>query len=182
MKFQFNVQLNDNHYLDYNVFWMTRSPYGKKQFIPLRILPIVIFTIYASISLIGGGFSAENILALLPMAILFSLYEIFLVKFFILILKLQMKSLKKSGKMGYSPKSVIEFSDVGITETTDDGKIEHKYTALERVSIIDGKIIYIHINNVMSYMLPYECFESQTQYSEFITFIKTKCEKVDNYK
>ena len=64
MKFQFNVQLNDNHYLDYNVFWMTRSPYGKKQFRPLRILPIVIFTIYASISLIGGGFSAENILAL----------------------------------------------------------------------------------------------------------------------
>ena len=40
---------------------------------------------------------------------------------------------------------------------------------------------YIHVNNIMSYILPFSCFESKEQYNEFFEFIKTKCSNIDIY-
>ena len=96
-------------------------------------------------------------------------------------LKRQIKSLKKSGKMGYSPESVAEFYDDCFVETTPDNKVEHKYSAVERISIVDNKVVYVHINNVMAYILPFSCFKSEEQYGNFLTFIKTKCANIDVY-
>ena len=68
-----------------------------------------------------------------------------------------------------------------FVEMTPDNKTEHTYSAIERVSIVDDKVIYIHINNVMSYMLPFSCFESKGQYDDFFRFLKTKCANIDVY-
>ena len=65
MKFQFNVKFNDQDYLDYNTFWMIRSPYGKKQIKTFRITISVLFVIFISISLFSGGFSLESILGVI---------------------------------------------------------------------------------------------------------------------
>lgn len=83
--------------------------------------------------------------------------------------------------MGYWPESVIEFWEERFIETTPDNKTEQKYSAIERVSIVDNKMIYIHINSLMSYMLPLTCFESKEQYYNFIHFINAKCAHVDIY-
>ena len=83
--------------------------------------------------------------------------------------------------MGYSPESVLEFYDDCFVETMPDGKIEQKYSAIERVSIVDNKMIYIHVSNVMGYMLPMACFESIEQYAKFFDFIRTKCANIDVY-
>ena len=181
MKFQFNVKVNDQDYLDYNTFWMIRSPYGKKQIKTFRITIAVIFAIFISISLFSGGFSIESIIGIIPMLIVLSLTQIFLTRFFSWSLKVTVKNLKKSGKMGYSPESVIEFNEESFIETTPENKTEHKYSAIERISIIENKMIYIHINNVMSYMLPLSSFESKEQYDSFFEFIKTKCVNIDIY-
>ncbi len=181
MKFQFNVNVSDQDYLDYNSFWMIRSPYGKKQIKTFRIAIAVLFAIFISISLFSGGFTLESFLGVIPMVIVLFLAQIFLTKFFSWSLKIQIKALKKSGKMGYSPDSVIEFSQDSLIETTPDNKTEHKYSAIERVSIVDNKMIYIHVNNVMSYILPLTSFESKEQYDDFLDFIKTKCENIDIY-
>ena len=113
------------------------------------------------------------------MVIVLFLAQIFLTKFFSWSLKGQIKTLKKSGKMGYSPDSVMGFSEDSFIETTPDNKTEHKYSAIERVSIVDNKMTYIHVNNVMSYMLPLSCFESKEQCDDFFNFIKTKCANID---
>ena len=181
MNFRFNVNLNDNDYLDYNTFWMLRSPYGKKQIKTIRIIVAVVFAVIVFISLFGGKFTVDSFLRIIPDFIVFFLVQIFLPKFFLWSLKAQMKSLKKSGKMGYSPKSVVEFSENGFIETAPDNKTEHKYSAIERVSIVDNKVIYIHVNNVMSYMLPISCFDSKEQYDDFVDFIKKKCTNIDIY-
>ena len=181
MKFQFNVNVNDQDYLDYNTFWMIRSPYGKKQIKIFRITITVLFAIFMLISLLSGGFSLESILGVIPIIIVLSLVQIFLTKFFSWSLKGQIKVLKKSGKMGYSPEAVIEFYEESFVETTPENKTEHKYSAIERISVVDNKMIYIHVNNVMSYMLPLSSFESKEQYDSFFEFIKTKCAKIDIY-
>ncbi|MBR7122530.1 MAG: YcxB family protein [Oscillospiraceae bacterium] len=181
MKFQFNVKFNDQDYLDYNTFWMIRSPYGKKQIKTFRITISVLFVIFISISLFSGGFSLESILGVIPMLIILSFAQIFLTRFFSWSLKGQIKTLKKSGKMGYSPESIIEFYEDSFVETTPENKTEHKYSAIERISVVDNKMIYIHVNNVMSYMLPLSSFESKEQYDSFFEFIKTKCANIDIY-
>ena len=181
MKFQFNVNVNDQDYLDYNTFWMIRSPYGKKQIKIFRITITVLFAIFMLISLLSGGFSLESVLGVIPIIIVLSLVQIFLTKFFSWSLKGQIKVLKKSGKMGYSPEAVIEFYEESFVETTPENKTEHKYSAIERISVVDNKMIYIHVNNVMSYMLPLSSFESKEQYNSFFEFIKTKCAIIDIY-
>ena len=89
--------------------------------------------------------------------------------------------LKKSGKMGYSPNAVMEFYDEIFVETTPENRTEQSYSAVERVSVVEDRTIYIHINNVMAYILPVTAFESKEQYDSFLSFIRTKCAIVDVY-
>ena len=181
MKFQFNVNTNDQDYLDYNKFWMLRSHYGKKQMTAYRISFAIIIGVYILFSLYGGNFTLDSFIGIIPMAILLIIFELLLSPLFVLFLKCYLKSLKKKGKMGYSPSSVIEFYEDVFIETTPDNKTERKYSAIERVSIVDNKVVYIHVNNIMSYILPFYCFESSEQYNEFFEFIKTKCSNIDIY-
>ena len=181
MKFQFNVNTTDKDYFDYNKFWMLRSHYGKKQMMGFRIVIAVIFGVYIFISLYGGNFTVDSFISVIPMAILLIIFELLFSSLFVFFLKGHLKSLKKKGKMGYSPSSVIEFHEDVFIETTPDNKTEQKYSAIERVSVVDNKVFYIHVNNIMSYILPFSCFESNEQYNEFFEFIKTKCSNIDVY-
>ena len=182
MKFQFNIKTTDQDYFDYNTFWMLRSYYGKKQMTAFRIIIAVIIGVYILLLLYSGNFSLNSFIRTIPMAILLILFEFLLSPtFFVLFIRSYLKSLKKKGKMGYSPSSVMEFYEDVFIETTPDNKTEQKYSAIERVSIVDNKVVYIHVNNIMSYMLPLSCFESNEQYNEFFEFIKTKCSNIDIY-
>lgn len=181
MKFQFNINTNDQDYLDYNKFQMLRSHYGKKQMTTFRVAFAVIVGVYILVLLYGGNFSFDSFIEIIPMATVLIIFELFLSPLFVLFLRCHLNSLKKKGKMGYSPLSVIEFYEDVFIETTPENKTEQKYTAIERVSVVDNKVVYIHVNNIMSYILPFSCFESKEQYNEFFEFIKTKCSNIDIY-
>lgn len=146
-----------------------------------RIVIAAIFGAYILISLFGGGFTLDSFIATMPMIILLILFELLFSPLYVFFLKCHLKSLKKKGKMGYSPYSVIEFYEDAFIETTPNNKTEQKYSAVERISIVDNEKIYIHVNNVMSYILPLSCFKSKEQYDAFLEFIKTKCANIDTY-
>ena len=146
-----------------------------------RIAIAVVFGVYIFISLYGGNFTADSFISVIPMAILLIIFELLFSSLFVFFLKGHLKSLKKKGKMGYSPSSVIEFCDDSFVETTPDNKTEQRYSSIERISIVDNKMIYIHVNNIMAYILPLSCFETKEQYDEFFDFIKTKCANIDIY-
>ena len=181
MKFQFNIKVNDQDYLDYNIFWRSRSHYGKKQMMIFRIFFVVLFAVSIAVSLSSDGFSKESFLGVIPSLLVLILVQVFLTRFFSWMLKGHIKSLKKSGKMGYSPESVMEFYEDSFVETTPENKTEQKYSAVERISVVDNKIIYIHVNNIMAYILPLSCFETKEQYESFLDFMKTKCANIDVY-
>ena len=179
--FRFNVNLTEQDYIDYNVFHLLKSPYGMKQVIPLRIGIALIMLVGVFITMALGSFTLGSFIQSIPLIVLLFVFEIGFNKFIKWCIKDNIKRLKKAGKMAYTPKSVTEFFDDRFTETTDDNKTEHKYSAVERVSVIKGKIVYIHVNNIMSYLLPVSAFESEKQLDEFIKFIKTKNSNVDYY-
>lgn len=181
MYFNFNVNLTDKDYLDYNTFWMIKSPYGKKQMLKIRILITVCIAIFALGFLLGEKNAVNIWIGVIPYFLLLGLFQLLLNPTMVWILRGNIKSLKKQGKMGYSPNSEMEFFDDGFTETTPQNKTEQKYASIERISVVKGKIIYIHVNNVMSYLLPVSCFDSKEQYDAFLNLIKTKCSIVDIY-
>ena len=181
MIFKFNVELSDKDYLDYNIFWTLKSPYGKKQMMQYRIILTVFFVVISFVFLCGGRFSIDSFIGIVPYWIVFVLIQLGLNAFFKWVLKGQVKSLKKSGKMGYTPSSTVEFYDDHFIEISAENKIEQKYTAVERISVVGDKVVYIHVNNVMSYILPFDCFESEAQRNDFLEFIKSKCENVKIY-
>ena len=181
MRFQLNIRLNDKDYLDYNIFWMLKSPYGKKEMLKTRIMIAFFCGAIALIFLFRGEFSSAALLGMIPCAVLCIVLELLWNTFFVWALKSHIKSIKGKGKMGYSPVAEMEFYDDRLIETTPENKTEQKYSAVERVSVIADKVIYIHVNNVMSYILPRECFASKEQYAEFLGFIRTKCSRIDMY-
>ena len=106
MKFQFNVKLTDKDYLDYNMFWMIKSPYGKKQILTFRITMAAILGFFIFITLYGGGFSAESFIGVIPMTAVLLVFEIFFTRFFKWTFKMQIKSAKRR-KICLVPKRLL---------------------------------------------------------------------------
>lgn len=178
--FKFNVNLTDNDYLEYNKFWNFRSHYGKHQLIFMRVILAVVIGIFVLVSFIQKGFSTSTLVSVIPLLILLTLLEIFLKKYITFTLKSQLNSLKKKGKEAYSPVSTLEFYDDYLVEITENNKTEQKYSSIERVSLINGTV-YLHVNNMMAYIIPISSFENKMHYDRFVEFIKTKISIIDNY-
>ena len=74
MRFLFNVNLSDQDYFDYNVFWAIKSPYGKKQMISFRVILTALFVVFILLSLYGGEFSDGSFLGVIPYVIVLILF------------------------------------------------------------------------------------------------------------
>ena len=181
MRFRFNVTMDDKAYLEYNKFMLSKSYYGKKSANSLRITILLIMVIYLAVSLIISGFTLESFLSTVPLLACLTVLLFAVTLLLSLSVKFALKHQKTTGKMAYSPESVIEFYDEAFVEITPENKTENKYIAIEKIRVIENKNIYIHINNVMSYVLPVSCFESIEQYNEFLEFLATKCATIDRY-
>lgn len=82
MNYRFNVTITDQDYLDYNTFWMLRSPYGKKQMKSFRIVITVFWVIASLVTLFMDGFSIVSVFGLIPFVIVFFLFKSFCLYFF----------------------------------------------------------------------------------------------------
>ena len=181
MKFKFNITLTEQDYIEYNIFWMTKSPYGKRTMLLTRLTMIVISLLIAINVLISGEFSGYAIIEAAVYILLLGMLQLALNPFLASTTKMHLKSLKRKGKMAYSPTSEIEFCDEKFIETTPENKSEYAYSAVERISIIRGRKIYIHLNNTSAYLMPMSSFASKEQFVEFMSFIRTKCQRIDVY-
>lgn len=198
MNYKLNVELTDKDYLDYNMFAMKTAPHLKKQIILTRVLICVIYavgfiflSIYiptCAISELGVSIASVSVVVILLALVLFVitvafvLSQVFLMSEQRAILKWSMRSRRKQGKAIYTPNSTLEFLDETFIETDADTKTEVKYSSVETVRIVENKVIYIHLNSVLAFIMPISSFESKEQYDGFVEFIKTKCAVVETYK
>ncbi len=180
MKFQ--VHLNDNDYFEFNKFHQLQSHYGASVIKKTRILLTVLFGILILFSFWSNGFTEDGFLNAGIYLVLLIIFQVFLKKFFLETIKANIKHLKKQGKLAYSEYSEIEFLEKSFTETTPTNKTEQSYASLERISVLDGKYIFLHTNNLMAYILPANAFRNQEEYDTFLQFIQSICPTVDFYK
>ncbi len=181
MYYKFDVVVTEKDYFDFNKFYMTKSHYGKKQILTFRLIITAIMLLSVIISVADGSLSTETLSSIVPPLVFLLIFQIGLTSFITWLIKRHIKQIKKTGKMPYSSSSVIEFFEDSFSETTECDKTEHKYSVIERISIVNEAMIYIHINNTAAYILPVACFESNAQYWEFMDFIKTKNSNIEFY-
>lgn len=178
MKFRFNINITDEDYYRFNEFQALKTPFGKKQLLKSRIGSMLFLFAVVLLSVIVDGLTLEVILWRIPACIFIGVVVWLLPKAVMLMVKKQLKQMKKHGKPGYSPSSVVEFYDDCFAETTPENKTEQKYTAVENVFVVEGRVIYLFVNNIMAYIIPRSSFESVQQYNDFLNFIEAKCEQV----
>lgn len=175
MRFKFSIHVTEKDYLDYNKFWQFQSPYGKKQIISLRVIFVLLFGIAAIATLIGGDFTIDSIIEAAIFMVAMAIFQFILPAFLAWSVKRQIKVLKKKGKMAYTPEATIEFYEEYFIAKSPESKTETKYTTIERISVVRDKAIYLHVNNVMAYIIPIKSFASNEQFESFLTFIQSKC-------
>ena len=182
MKFQFNVNLNDQDYIDYNYFLELKSSYSKKHKQDYLFKVAIFYAISILLFYIFWGFSIKLLVGAVFMAIYWGIIILLRPRAFLREIRKRIQISKDNGKVAYIPESVLEFYEDYFKEITSEISSEMKYSAVEKVSIIENKMIYLHMNSVLSYMLPIASFESKEQQERFVEFMKTKCGAVEFYK
>ncbi len=179
MAFQFNVNVTEQDYIDYNMFVLTRTPSGKKQIMKIKITATAIYAVGVLAALLIIGLSKISLVIAICALAGCIVYHISFNKSMKNSFIRQMETMKKNGNLPYSPCSVLQFYDKSFIEITQMHKNETAYAAIERIDIVDNKIIYIFINSTLAYLLPLAAFSSAEQYNAFSDFIKARCNKIN---
>lgn len=181
IQFRFQVNISDQDYFEFNKYWSLKSRHGRAQIVKIRLLLATITLLFVFLSLFTGSFTLDSFLSTIPMLVVLLILELMIPFIIASSLKMHIKSLQKSGKALYSPTAIMEFYDDKFIENTPDKWTEQYYAGIERISIVNGKVIYIHINNILAYILPITAFASPEEYNSFLAFIKTKSNNIDFY-
>lgn len=179
MKYELSVSLDERDYYNFNKFHMRRSPYGKRTQKTIYILATVMALFIAAMYFLVEGVSVETVLMLFPYAIIIAVMLTLTGPLSLLVLKLQIVMMKHRGKLPYEEKATIQMYDDYFVEITENSKNEIKYTGAEGIMIGKDGSVYVYMNNIMAYILPPSCFESDEQRQEVTSFLLEKIESLN---
>jgi hypothetical protein len=179
MNYVFDIFLTEADYIDFNIFHMSRSAYGKKHQRMLRVMVAVIFAVAALVNFWAEGISPVSVAYAVLLVGLGLLVTVFSGKTSGFTMKLVINNMKKTGKMAFSPESRMGFTDEGILEITPEGRTEKRWESMERLCIREGKVWYLYMNNTAAFILPVEQISAQTDLEEFRRYLESKVPMVD---
>ena len=182
MNYIFDIFLTEEDYIEFNIFHVNRSVYGKKHQRVLRIMLAVIFAAAALLNFWAEGISPVTVAYALLLGFLGLMMTVFFGKFSGFLTKLSIGNLKKSGKLAFSPEARVGFTDEGVLEITPDGRTEKRWESMERLCIREGKVWYLYMNNSAAFLLPEEQLRAQTDLAEFRAFLESRVPVVEVFK
>lgn len=181
MYFKFDAIMNDEDYINFNIFYQTMTPDGKRGIKRARIRLIIVsllmcFIVFSLTQ--SSGATAYFFTVLLIYFIVFCLRK---KQNAVNITKRSLKISRESGRQLYSQYTVMEFFDDYFVESVDGIRTEIMYSVVKSVKILNGRYLYIDINNTGFYILPFKAFSSNEECTAFIDFLRTKVQNVEFY-
>ena len=180
MRFSFNVKLNDEDYLLFNEFALKKSDMNKKADIITKTLISLIFVLSGLNLVITNGVNPVSLVGVVFLLIMWLIFMLcskranaVFTKFFTRML------IKGKEKKPYTPDSVLEFYDSFFKEIAPDNKSEISYTAIDRIAIVKRRYVFLFIDQIRGYVIPFDCFENESEEKEFISFLGTVCDKTE---
>ncbi len=181
MKFKLNVNVAEADYYDFNKFYMFRSKSFAKNRTLARVTALLMYVVFGWLFVKAEGVSFKTGVFIGFLVIVMVVFQIFLNKFCWLHTKRRIAASKKKGTLKYSENVVYEFYDDVFNDITESEKAVVKYCVIEHIHVVNGRMIFLQRTEHSAYILPISCFDSNEQYDAFISFIKTKCPKIDFY-
>ena len=155
---KYNINLNDNDYIEFNYSYLKHSKIGKYSLLATRIsFPVAMFVFVLALLIIN--IETGLILKVTGIAVLAAVLWWFFVPFMMRRnIKKNIMKMKSDGKLPYHDKAVIEFLDDNIVETCGQDKTVVKYNDI--VSVYEERgYIYIFYGAMQAFILPERCFE-----------------------
>ncbi len=171
--YQFNYQLSDSEYLEFNKYHLYNDPTNKKRAMRLRLVFPITFLLMLLVLLVNN----EDSSIIVGSIVFFTVLSVgwgFLVKpYLFFVTKGYIKALKKTGKLPYAKDIQMQFEENDIYEKTDVAETKMNYSKIQK-AVCGSNAIYIYINTLQAMIIPFSAFENENQRIDFLAFIDTK--------
>lgn len=156
---KFHITCNDADFVAWQIAWNSR-PGKKVQCVLMRIWGWILLVLMASnvlLDMLNANFTLWTVVsaAFLFVAIIFLDYPKRM-------MKMQVVSLKKEGKLPYWEKSTVEFAEDEICETSECSMERAKYSDITNI-LRDKEHIHLQIGAMKGLILPLRCLDGQEQ-------------------
>ena len=182
MNFKFDVRITEEDYINFNKFTSISSPYGKKSMKGIRMILAVIGILLILHSFLTSGFTTAGIGAAVVYALIIAALQLLLIPYMRFSIKMNVEAIKKSGSLPYSEEAGMEFCESYFVETTPLTKTATRYEKIQNVYEIEKRYVYIYVSTISAFIIPATAFSSLSEYEDFVSFIKTKCESFTTLK
>jgi len=171
--------MEDADYLEFNKFHFSTAPSHKRferVLLVLVVLTIAIMTL-VRIAVVGVYSTAAAIIyGFLVVLVFFVILRLTTKPLTELVLRLQINSLKKDGKLPFGKNVRLAFEEDCFTESTEIAETRQKYETVEKT--MEGQhAVYVYTGAMQALIIPHIAFESDEQKREFLSFINSKINK-----
>lgn len=181
MLFQLNINLNEDDYLDFNKFHSFESTHGKKLIKKTRISFIFAMVFLATLVVLILGWTTFSVTYATLLLLFTLLYMMFFKKVLTRNINVQIKRLKKIGKLPFDPVSTLEFHEDRMVEITASRRTEQGYNVFERICVVKDRYVLLYHSSVAAYILPVAQINAQINQEDFIEFLSKKCTNIEYY-
>ena len=181
MLFQLKINLSEDDYLGFNNFHSFESTHGKKLIRKTRIFFILAMVFLAALAVLILGWTTFSIIYAILLLLFTLLYMVFFKKVLARNIKVQIKRLKKIGKLPFDPESTLEFHEDRMVEITALQRTEQSYSIFERICVVKDRYVLLYKSSVSAYILPVLQIKEQLNQEDFIEFLSKKCTNVEHY-
>lgn len=174
MRFSFDVKLTDKDYMQFNEFGLKNSGAVKKSDKLMKIFILLIFVIGGIIILTKDSITPASIIGAIIYWIIGLLLCLTTKKSNTVLTRSYTRILlKDKAKKPYTPESTIEFYDDFFKEIAPDSKSEVSYTAIDKICVIMNSYVFIFIDSLRGYIVPFASFRNAEEEKDFLVFLGT---------
>ncbi|MCL2215834.1 MAG: YcxB family protein [Defluviitaleaceae bacterium] len=172
--YSFAFNLEDSDYLEFNKFHFETAPSHKRlERGALALMAIIVLAFYVRAVAQGANWLSMLISLIIVLGVVLLVFRFTSKPLTGLILKLQIASIKKDGKLPFGKNVRLTFDEDSFVESTEVAETKTKYASVEKVA--KGKTaIYIYTGAMQAILLPLSAFENDEQQREFLNFINAR--------
>ena len=179
MRYQLEIKLTEEDYLQFNLFQAFELPHSKKAMQKSRLTFLGVVVLLLAVYIWIAGATPFSIVYSLVMCLITTIYLAYYKKLVARNIRKQIKKLCKTGKLPFDENSVIQFYEDRIVETAASSRIEKGYEALERICVLGDCYILLFTSSVAAYILPMPQVKAQIDMQDFLSFLSGKCDTVE---
>lgn len=165
---KYKIELNDEDYMNFNVFYSNHTKFGKHQQNKLRILCLLGAALFIMIFVIEGVEHELLVGRTITVLIITGIWCVFTPQIMKMSIRRHISKMKKDGKLPYHAEAEVEFQDSMIVERSKQGEVHVNYRDIENV-YSDKDCLYIFYSVTQAIIIPYHCLgEDRERVTEYV--------------